>query len=219
MEPASKPPRPRLPSNACSLNPPVGVYIHQKTCHDDKGASDVSRTYQHPGRPLPRPPESPALPDDGHTPGMGFGAILMPYCVDWGDTVGIIRRKKAHATIFHAWPRAADRNFALKHVTDFAAPSDKYHPPFILYLITAPPFAGWRWFPEAALRWLEYAQTIAGTLGEPRTLTPANAVQTGSAWCDAVRALWEDSTVEHFPYDGKDLANFWTIPDHAATLP
>lgn len=143
---------PSPPSLQCDTTkaPPDTAGYHR--CYEGRLLSDPSFYYSRPGEVPPRGRGAKSLRPDDLALGFGFGMILTHYCLDWGDCVGVIRRKKAYPTIMHTWPRKIERSYALRFLPAFTSPKDLFLPPFTLFLVQAKPFAGYRWSASAFQR-------------------------------------------------------------------
>lgn len=209
-------PRPSAHCGAdfAALGPPG-----RHACSSDPPQADPSYFYEHPGRPPLKHTGAPLVRPAGLSDGYGYGMMLLPYVLDWGDCLGRILRKKAYPTIFHSFPRAVDRQWALYYLDGFAWPSDQFYPPLTIYLLNAPPFGGFTWDAELLCKWLEFANNTAAGLGAQRSLGAELAAVAATTWCSNVRGCWETLTRERFPYDTASMVDYWRATDDGTTLP
>jgi hypothetical protein len=149
----------------------------------------------------------------------GFGMFLPEYLRDWGDCVKRVDRKRAHATILRAFPDPHDRELALSHLARFAYPDDNCTSDFIHFLARLPPHVGYRWLPERLKDWLSAVDTDASCMGGAGKSTRGDAKAFAADWLERARPLWEDSTVEPWPYDLALLLGYWDRTYADATLP
>lgn len=202
-----------MPSDPCGPRAlPDGLPGFQN-CPTGAAALDPSWYWQNPGKIAPgTPPDRSPRPRDVSR-GFNFGLVLLPYVRDWGSPLGILRRRKAYPTILHSFAVPADRAYALGTVEWFKSHSDNYEAKFVAYLITARPFAGYRWSAQLLLQWCDLAQERADALGAPKTLTADAALTAAIEWCTGdVRAAWALRTRERFPYSAPDLVAYWNAP-------
>lgn len=208
-----------MPSDPCGPRAlPDGLQGFQN-CPTGDGALDPSWFWQNPGKPLPGATESdsPRPPDVSR--GFNFGLLLLPYVRDWGSPLGVLRRRKAYATIMHSFAVRTDRAYALGSIEWFKSKGDNYEAKFIAYLITAAPFAGYRWHAALLLKWQDFAQAKADELGAAASLDADAALDAAIAWCTSdVRAVWELSTRERWPWSAPDLVGYWNAAT-AAVVP
>lgn len=210
---------PPKPTHQCSVDAASADLNGKHNCPGENGTPDFQWWGKHPGIPPKNPNALKERRKLGISDGFNFGVILLPYCRDWGERHGAMRRRKAYVTCLHSFARAADRAYALAALEAFVPNKDTYHQNFTAYLITATPFAGYRWHAHALLNWCDYAQERADKQGAQRSLDVEPAAHAAIAWCADVRQLWDISTVEHFPYSATDLIGYWRAPTTAATLP
>lgn len=207
------------PSESCRAAGSADDVPGVDRCYGGDGATDPDPQLKRPGRPVGRDSFGDRLRGPAVSEGFNFGLLLLPYVLDHGDRLGIMTRKKAYVTILHAWARAEDRRYALACVEAFVSKRDGGRRAFLDFLCGVPPFAGYRWDAGPMERWQKHATAQASALGGEKTLDPAAAAAAAIAWCDAVRGLWEQLTVERFPYSPPDLVEYWLDDGTRPALP
>lgn len=153
------------------------------------------------------------------TPGFGYGFVLFPFLLDWGDCIPKPRRKMFDVTILKGWPRHQDRAAAYTVSQRFLDPRDNCTPPLTLHLITARPFAGYHWDPYALREWLDAVDSTDCAHAQPFDLDPAAGLAAAQAWIAFARDEWNRRTGERFPYGVADLIDFWTPSAVHAVIP
>ncbi len=155
----------------------------------------------------------------GTTPGFNAGMALLPYVVDWGDYLGRITRRRMHASILKAWPRAPDRLTALVNTPRYVDKFDTCIPPITGALIAAEPFAGWKWDPWALRTWLDLVEIDPGCQKNNAAPTADAAVAAAVAWLTRAEKQWSRFTGETFPYTIRDVYDVWKPADALPALP
>ena len=187
-------------------------------CYPDKNGSGNSFYYRHPGLVPAGASPLHGNRDPNVSHGFNYGMVLLPYSIDYGRQPRMMTRRRAYPVIFHAFASHYDRNYALRSITAFVPPNDKYLPKFMLYIIGIKPFAGYRWHVDAARRWLTYADSVANALAGPRSVPTATALGYGASWIEATRPLWETLTIERWPYSSTDFVRYWETDATNAAL-
>lgn len=149
----------------------------------------------------------------------GKGIILVPYLLDWADCCGIIERERAHVTILHSFPDPRDRTLALRTVSYWTRYGDDCTTALQNTLITAEPFAGYRWTAAALMDWWLYATDPGNCASDPPNLPPAAAFQAALDWIARVRPYWHSHTREPWPYTPADLLSYFAAANGAPELP
>jgi hypothetical protein len=207
------------PTEACQAGGAADDIPGKSKCYGPGGSPDRDPQLQHPGKSLSANSFGNLLRGLNVSDGFNFGHILLPYILDHGDRLGIMTRKKAYVTILHSWARVSDRSYALACVSAFVSRRDRNHVPFLDYLCTAPPFAGYRWDAVPMQRWQNRAVAMASALGARESLDPDAAAAAAVAWCADVVGHWQSLTVERFPYSPPDLVSYWLKNEPPAALP
>lgn len=215
---AQNPPPNFPPDNSALCDKPLLVYQqHIHTCGTWGKATEPPWWYTHPGSVNPYTIGPQRFAESYNvTPGLGFGALLLPYVLDWGDKLGIMRRTKAYVTALKCYPNPSDRIFAFAHSRYFCGQKDIFTEKFWDYLIGLRPFAGWRWHADALQTWMKFAKDTAHALGAQQSLGSVAAGEASTAWCLAVEPEWRRLTIEHFPYAPRDIFRYFTASLDAA---
>jgi len=184
--------------------------FHEWRTYGLDGTQNYSPWMQHPGQLDPRNRGSfPPPASFTATANLGFGCLLLPYILDWGDRVGLMTKKKAYVSVLKAYPAQSDRTYALSTVNVFCSPKDRFTDNFYEFLCRTQPFAGWRWHAGPLQAWMRFAKGQANHLGAAGSLDPTTAMQAALDWCAAVVEEWKLSTIEHFPYGPRDMNRYW----------
>lgn len=139
----------------------------------------------------------------------GFGMMLLPYLLDWGDCAKRIDRQRAEVTILRAFAHSEDRRLALRHLIRFTWPHDDETTPMELWLLQHPEHVGFRWHPQPLKRWYDFATTGPDAALPPEGIGGPAAIAAANTWIARVRPLWLELTTEPFPYDSASMAGFW----------
>lgn len=189
------------PSN---LGPPA---FH--TCHPDPGRERTTDPF----KGVAGDPTTQRGPQDyGTTRALdrwGFGMILLPYLLDWGDCVKQIDRQKAEVTTLRAFAHSEDRRLAMRHLDRFTWPRDDETTPMEMWLLQHPEHVGFRWHPIPLKRWYDFATTGTDAALPPEGIGATAAIAAANTWIARVQPLWLELTTEPFPYDSASMAGFW----------
>lgn len=178
-------------------------------CYPDKNGADPDFYVRHPGLVPAGASPLHGNRDANVSAGFNMGLLLLPYVMDYGNRALGMTRRRAYPVVFHSFASHYDRAYATASISYWVPQNDKYFPSFIIFLCQVKPFAGYRWNVYAAKRWLTFAQNQADKLGGQRSTTADVALGFASSWIDATRKLWEELTVERFPYDPPALVSYW----------
>jgi len=197
------------PSDLCRNDPLEGHVRRVSWCAPPGGWRDIRPMLQRhrilPGRPVPED----ITTQFGAQRHWGKGMLLVPYLLDWMDCCGTIERERAHVTIFHSFPLRNDRALALFTVDYWVRERDTCTTPFQRHLLTAEPFAGFRWPPRALMKWWSEMTDPGNCDAPPPALDPTQALQAALDWIAKARPYWQSFTREPWPYTPHDLIGYY----------